>query len=542
VPDPPRPSGRIGKRTQRLDTPAKVNGTAAFGLDVRKPGMLYAAVRSAPTLSGRVGRFDEAPAKSQKGVERVFRVDRRTVAVVADSYWTAQRAVDGLPPETFEDQKTSLSTKGLYADFARQLAEGRPCTFRNDGNAHAQLAPPRQIVKAKYCAPYLAHLCMEPLNCTARFTDDGCELWLGTQAPGLVACAVARKLCLWRPGAVVVNTTLLGGGFGRRLEVDVAVQAARIAKEFRGKAVKLIWSREEDIRRDVFRPAAYAELEGAVGENGMPFALLARVCSQSVNRSFVPRNTGLPLPFVPDKTNVEGLFDQPYDIPNYRVEHVEVENEVPVGNWRAVGHGFNGFAMECFLDELAHVGHKDPFDVRRHLLAGPERQAKVDLLDRLKEFSDWKTRRPEGVHGRGMAYRQNFNSDVAQVVDVAVESDQIKVKRVYCVIDCGRAVDCSGIEAQVQSGIVYGLSAALMQAITIKDGRVQQLNLHQFDALRIHQCPEIHVCILQNNKRMGGAGETAVPPVAPALANAVADATGRRLRELPLSLSRGAAC
>src|SRR5262249_38994394 len=287
---------------------------------------------------------------------------------------------------------------------------------------------------------------------------------------------------------------------------------------FPDQTVKLIWSREEDMRRDVFRPAAVAKLRGVLNDKGMPEALLARVCSQSVNRDFAWRNLGLPFP-LPDKTNVEGLYDQPYDIPHYHVEHIEVHNDVPVGNWRSVGHAFNGFAMECFLDKLARAGRKDPFDVRRHLLKRfPE---KVKLLDRLQEISAWDPNgsKPNGVVGRGMAYRQNFGSDVAQVVDVAREGGRVRVKTVYCVIDCGQPIDPRGIKAQVESGIVYGLSAALLQAVTIRGGAVQQSNFHQFDALRIDQCPEIEIDVLSNNKRIGGAGETPGPPVPPARAN-----------------------
>jgi isoquinoline 1-oxidoreductase beta subunit len=376
------------------------------------------------------------------------------------------------------------------------MATKRSHAFRNDGDAPAHLATPRKVVEAEYSAPYLAHACMEPLNCTAAFGDDTCELWLGTQAPALVVRAVAQELRM-RPSAVTVHTTLLGGGFGRRLEVDVAVQAARIAREFPGKAVKLIWSREEDMRRDVFRPAARARLVGAVDQAGMPEALLARICCQSVMKDFLKRNTGMPFP-LPDKTNAEGLFDQPYAIPHYRVEHVEAENEVPVGNWRAVGHGFNGFAMESFLDELAHAGGQDPFVVRNHLLQGfQEKQA---LLDRLRDLSNWDGKKPPGIDGRGLAYRQNFESDVAQVIDIALIGNRVKVKRVFCVIDCGEPIDPRGIRAQVESGIVFGLSAALMQAITIQDGCVQETNFHRFDALRINQCPEITIDIVRHNE------------------------------------------
>jgi isoquinoline 1-oxidoreductase subunit beta len=359
-------------------------------------------------------------------------------------------------------------------------------------------------------------------------------LWLGTQAPALVAGAVAQALKLWT-SAVTVNTTLLGGGFGRRLEVDIAVQAARVAKEIPGKTVKLIWSREEDIRRDVFRPAARARLFGALDKEGLPDTLFARICSQSVMRGFIKRNLGWPFP-LPDKTNAEGLYDQPYAIPHYRVEHVEADNEVPVGNWRGVGHGFNGFAMECFLDELARMGRRDAFEVRRHLLR--DFPGKIALLDRLQELSQWGPK-PPADHGRGFAYRQNFDSDVALIVDIAMEGKQINVEKVFCVIDCGQPVDRRGIEAQVESGIVYGLSAALMQAITIKDGCVEQSNFHQFDSLRMHQCPTIEIAILQHNKNIGGVGETAVPAVAPALANALFDATGRRVRQLPLNPREG---
>jgi len=527
----PGSSECIGQRTPRLDTPDKASGKARFGIDVREAGMLYAAVRSAPTLSGRIVSYDDSTVPRDV---RVVQADDRTVAVVAKSYWTAQRAVDGLAV-TFTDEKTPLSSDAVSAQFAEHLEKSRAFAFRDDGDVEAQWGWPNTVLEAAYHTPYLAHVCMEPLNCTARVTKKRCELWLGTQAPGLVAYAVARDMDLLNePGAVVVNTELLGGGFGRRLEVDVAVQAARIAKKFSGRPVKLIWSRAEDIRRDVFRPAASAELKGTV-KDGWPHALFARICSQSVNRNFIHRNLGIPLPLVPDKTNAEGLFDQPYEIPHYRVEHVEAENEVPVGNWRSVGHSFNGFAMETFLDEMAREVDKDPFRVRRHLLRNYDE--KVALLDRLQVLSEWGDKKPAGIDGRGMAYRQNFGSDVGVVVDIALKDKKVKVERVHCVIDCGPAVDPGGIEAQVESGIVFGLSAALMQEITIKDGRVEQSNFHQFDALRIHQCPDIRVCILQNNKWMGGAGETAVPPVAPALANAVFDATGVRVRRLPLSLT-----
>jgi isoquinoline 1-oxidoreductase beta subunit len=526
----------IGRTTpHRLDTAAdKVNGTAKFGIDFKDGEIAYAAVRSVPTLTGVIASYDDASATSQTGVDRVVRVDDRTVAVVANSYWTAQRAVEGLSL-TFKNQNTSLSNEAVFADFGRRMETELGFPFRNEGDARARLAASHDVIEAEYQAPYLAHACMEPLNCTARFADGKCTLWLGTQAPGLVVHAVADALCL-SSDAVTVNTVLLGGGFGRRLEVDYAVQAARIAKACPGKTVKLIWSREEDMRRDVFRPAARARLTGALDNDGFPEALLARICSQSVTKDFLKRNLGLPLPSgAPDKTNAEGLYDQPYAIPHCRVEHVEAENEVPVGNWRGVGHGFNGFAMECFLDELGRAGGRSPFEVRRHLLQGfPE---KLALLDRLETLSRWDAGKRPGIDGRGMAYRQNFNSDVAQVVDVAIEGKQVRVKKVYCVIDCGQPVDCKGIEAQVQSGIVFGLSAALMQAVTVKDGRVQQSNFHRFDALRINQCPEIEIVILSGNPEMGGAGETAVPPVAPALANALFDATGRRVRELPLSAS-----
>ena len=522
-----KPSRLVDMRAPRLDTPKKVNGKAEFGIDVRPSELLYAAVRSAPTLSGRLA--SDPPASPKDAFPRIVKVDERTVAVVDHSYWTAQRAVGALEL-AFTNPSPGFSSSAVDADFARHIAETRGFVFRDHGDARAQLT--HDVIEAEYQAPYLGHACMEPLNCTARFVDGRCELWLGTQAPGLVVWAVARALRML-PSSVTVHTTLLGGGFGRRLEVDVAVQAARIAREFPGQTVKLIWSREEDMRRDVFRPAAVARVRGTLDGDRMPCALLARVCSQSVNRDFAWRNLGLPFP-LPDKTNVEGLYDQPYAIPHCRVEHIEAQNDVPVGNWRSVGHAFNGFAMECFLDELAHAGGKDPFDVRFHLLPRHEFPEKVELLARLREVSGWDKPKLDGVHGRGMAYRQNFGSDVAQVVDIAIKDGHITVKKVFCVIDCGQPVDRRGIEAQVESGIVYGLSAALTQAVTIKDGAVQQSNFHQFDALRINQCPEIEVHIVANNKRIGGAGETAVPPVAPALANAMFEATGKRIRKLPL--------
>jgi isoquinoline 1-oxidoreductase beta subunit len=520
IPRDDRPFRLIGTSVRRVDTPDKVNGKATFGIDVKKDGMLYAAIRSAPALSGRLDRFNPAAVKLPEGVERLVKVDDRTVAAVADSYWTAQRALQD-PSLKFEDRGTALSSEAVFADFTKRIRDGGEHAFRNDGDVRTALAPPRKVIEVEYSAPYLAHACMEPLNCTAVVANGSCQLWLGTQAPALVACAVAKDLGI-SASDVTVHTTLLGGGFGRRLEVDVAVQAARVAKEFPGKPVKLIWSREEDMRRDVYRPAALARLSGALGTDGMPDAIHARLCSQPVMKNYLKRNTGwqiLPL----DKTDAEGLCDQPYAIPNFRVEHVEAENEVPVGNWRAVGHGFNGFAMECFLDELAREGGKDPFAVRAHLLQSFP--GKIALLNRLKELSGWGPTRPARIDGRGMAYRQNFGSDVAQVVDIVLDGNRVKVEKVFCVIDCGQPVDRRGIEAQVQSGIVFGLSAALMQAS----------NFHQFDALRIHQCPEIVIDIVQHNKEIGGAGEAAVAAVAPALANALIDAKRPPVRRLPLT-------
>lgn len=524
----PKPPGRyrlIGTRLPRVDTADKINGTAIFGLDVKKADMLYAAVRSAPTLSGEIESYDQAAAAPQ---HRVIKVDAQTIAVVGDSYWSAQRSADRLKV-TFKDQDVSLSSKGIYANF-KSLADGdRPGSiFRDKLNAIASVNS-QPVVQADYWAPYLAHACMEPLNCTAVYAGGKCELWLGTQAPALMVQAVADALGL-TSDAVKVNTLLLGGGFGRRLEVDIAVQAARIAKEVSPRPVKLIWSREHDMQRDVFRPAAYIKFHGTLGANKMPDSLFARVCCQSLTKNYIKRNLGWPFP-LPDKTNVEGLFDQPYAIEPLHVEHVEAENIVPVGNWRSVGHSFNGFAMECFLDELATEGKQDPFEVRRYLLKNHAN--KVALLDRLHDLSGW-GKKPDNGHGRGMAYRCNFGSDVAQVVDVAIENEKVKVKRVFCVIDCGQPVDCAGIEAQVQSGIVFGLSAALMQATTIENGAVQQKNFNGFDALRIYECPEIKIAILNRNEEISGVGEAAVPPVAPALANAVFDATRERVHELPI--------
>lgn len=514
----------IGTRLPRVDTAEKMNGKAIFGLDLKKAGMLYAAVRSVPTLRGEIESYDQAAIAPQ---HRVVKVDAQTIAVVADSYWSAQRSVDGLKL-TFKDQDVSLSSERIHAEF-KERARRTGSIFRDKVNAIEAVSKDSRI-EAEYWVPYLAHACMEPLNCTAVYAAGKCELWLGTQAPALMAQAVADALGLTYD-AVNVNTVLLGGGFGRRLEVDIAVQAARIAKEVSPKPVKLIWSREQDMQRDVFRPAAFIKLQGTLDANGMPESLFARVCCQSLTKNYIKRNLGWPFP-LPDKTNVEGLFDQPYAFEPFHVEHVEAENIVPVGNWRSVGHSFNGFAMECFIDELATKGEQDAFDVRRHLLR--KFPNKIALLDRLHDLSQW-GKKPDGIDGRGMAYRCNFGSDVAQVVDIAIEDEKVKVKRVFCVIDCGPPVDYAGIEAQVQSGIVFGLSAALKQATTIKDGAVQETNFHQFDALRINECPEIKIDILKGgNDKIGGVGETAVPPVAPALANAFFQAKRERVRELPL--------
>jgi isoquinoline 1-oxidoreductase beta subunit len=403
--------------------------------------------------------------------------------------------------------------------------------LRDTGDVDALTqAPEDQVIEAEYSVPWLAHATMEPMNATAHHQGDRLEIWAGSQAPGFAETAAAQAVGL-DPDAVTCHVTYLGGGFGRRGETDFIVLAARVADAMRGTPVQVTWSREEDMRHDFYRPAACARMRGVI-RNGAAQALQGRVAAPSVTRQSMARMTGHAPPG-PDKGHVEGMFNQPYAIPNYRVTGHLADLAVPVGFWRSVGNSFNGFFMESFIDEMAVAGGRDPLEFRIEL-AAREHAPSAGVLRAVAEMSQWAEPRAEGT-GLGVAMTHSFHTAVAAVVEVQDRDGAIALSRAWIACDVGRALDPSIIEAQMVGGFVYGLSAAMMEEITFEDGAVVQGNFPDYDALRLHQMPQVALRILETSGHIGGVGEPATPPAAPALANAIYDLTGTRIRDLPLS-------
>ncbi|MCU4653661.1 molybdopterin-dependent oxidoreductase [Roseibacterium sp. SDUM158016] len=519
----------LGRAMPRTDMVAKVTGTAEFGIDVRLPGMKFATVRMSPRLGGTMESFDATAALAMPGVERV--IDLGTgIAVVATNTWLAFRAADAVEiawgpapyPETGE---------ALLDAIRASLDEAPNSTLRDDGDVDGmEISGDDRVVEAEYTVPWLAHATMEPMNATALFTGDALEIWAGSQSPGFAEKAAAEAVGL-DADAVTCHVTYLGGGFGRRGEVDYAVLAARVAAEMPGAPVQVTWSREEDMRHDFYRPAAVARMRGII-RGGFAQALDGKVAAPSVTRQSTKRLSGTAPPG-PDKGHVEGMFNQPYAIPNYRVTGHLTDLAVPVGFWRSVGNSFNGFFMESFIDEMARAAGRDPLAFRLDL-AEREHAPSAGVLEAVAQMSNWTGSPRRGV-GRGVAMTYSFHTPVAVVVEVSDRDGDVSIDKAWVACDVGTALDPDIIRQQMEGGLVYGLSAAAMEEITFADGEVQQWNFPDYDALRIHTCPEIEVRILETQDHLGGVGEPATPPAMPALANAVYDLTGERIRDLPLS-------
>ncbi|WP_374362932.1 molybdopterin cofactor-binding domain-containing protein [Pseudoduganella danionis] len=532
----------IGRSQPRRDTAAKVNGSAVFGIDVRPEGMVYAAARMAPVIGASVAKVEPAAVLKMPGVLQVVdfsaALPARTgagagVAVLARSYWQARQAALALPLEWQEGPGARLNSAAIYADMAARLDSEAGHTYYAQGDAEgamqqASSAAGVQRITAEYRAPYLAHAAMEPINCTAQVKDGKVRLWVPTQSPGFAVQAAAKAAGVAEDQVELV-VTMLGGGFGRRLDVDMVSQVVAVAKQAGGVPVQMIWSREDDTGHDVYRPAALSRFQAALDGQGRVLGLVCKSASGSVSHQFFARNLGLPAGG-PDKTTAEGEFDMQYEFPHQRISHVIVDSAVPLGYWRSVGHSHNAFFKESFIDELAHAAGQDSVSFRRGLLQRHPRHLAV--LDAAVARAGT----PAAGRAHGVALHQSFGTIVAQVAEVAIEEGQIRVYKVVCAIDCGIAVNPNIIAQQAESAVLFGLSAALYGAITIKDGKVEQSNFHDYPVLRMPQAPEVETLILPSAEHPEGMGEPATPPIAPAVANAVFKLTGKRLRSLPLTL------
>jgi isoquinoline 1-oxidoreductase beta subunit len=514
----------VGKRTKRLDTPLKVRGGAEYGIDVKLPGMLYASLEQCPVIGGKVVSFEASAAKAMPGVVDVVQIPDG-VAVVAKSYWQAVKARMALTVQWDEGAGAALDHNGVLNATRNAITSvtalpiGKPV-----GNADQAIQGAARVIKAEYISPMQAHAPLEPMNFTASYKDGKVLLIGSTQFQQGAQGAVAGALGL-KPEDVTVKTTFLGGGFGRRLELDFIVQAAQISKAI-SQPVKLVWSREDDMMHDFYRPMGVNQLEAGLDTSGKPVGLHFRVASQSVTQ----RAFGLPKetydPFMGEAA-VAG-----YEIPNTQHDLHIIDTGIRVGYWRAVSHNMNAFANESFIDELAAAAGKDPYEYRLALLANKPRFANV--LKIAAEKSGWGKPLPAG-HARGIALMEGYDSYMAQVAEVSIDAQGVRVHKVTVAADVGQMINPDTVEAQIQSSVVFGMSAGLMQEITLEKGRVQQTNFNNFPVVRMFHSPQVDITLVASTEKPGGIGEPATALVVPAIANAVFAATGKRVRKLPLT-------
>jgi isoquinoline 1-oxidoreductase subunit beta len=515
----------IGTPAKRLDTPAKVNGTAVYGIDVRPPGVKVATLVQSPVFGGRVKSVDDAAAKSVKGVRQIVRLDD-AVAVVADHMGAAKKGLAALVIEWDDGPHAKLTTDEIAGELEKATL-GPGAVAQNIGDVDKAMASAVTKVEATYQVPFLAHATMEPMNCTAHVRKDGCEVWIGSQAVARVQAAVAKTAGL-PLDKVAVHNYLIGGGFGRRLESDGAERAVQIAQHVDGP-VKVVWTREEDIQHDMYRPYWFDRISAGLDEKGMPVAWNHRYAGSSVIARWLPPgfNNGL------DPDSTEGAIDLVYALPNLHVEYVRVEPPgIPTAFWRSVGPSHNVFVTESFMDELAAAAKQDAVAYRRALLdKSPRAKAVLELA---AEKAGWGQALPKGS-GRGVSLQSVFGSYLAQVAEVEVAKEgAVRVRRVVCAVDCGTVINPDTVEAQIQSGIIFGTTAALYGEITLKNGRVEQTNFDSYQMVRMGEAPAIEVHIIKSAEPPGGIGETGTSAIVPAIANAIFAATGKRLRKMPI--------
>ena len=544
----------IGKPAPRSDVPAKVNGTAQFGADVRPEGLLYASVRMCPMIGGAPGAMDTTAALALPGVQRLVQLgsyggSTAGFAVVGKSSWHAKQGALAVDVQWQQRAGGALNTGDIEKSIASQATDDKGFAFYKNGdvtavesmivdqtrNAGSAGAGALRVIESQYSAPYLAHATLEPMNCTARVDAQGVEIWAPTQVPQM-ARRIAAQVAGVSEDKVKLHVTLLGGGFGRRLDVDFVGQAVRVAMDCGGKPVQILWSREEDMGHDFYRPAHAANLRGALDAKGD----LTMLRIHSAGDAITPRWFERALPMLagpvdaPDKTTSEGLFDLPYSIPHQRITHAATKSGVPVGYWRSVGHSHNAFFSESFIDELAHAAQTDPLQFRRKLLKDAPRYLAV--LNLAAEKAQWGAKLPAG-HALGIAIHESFGTIAAQVAQVSVGNSGLPlVHRVICALDCGVAVNPQIIAQQVESSVIYGLTAALYGRIDIEEGVVKQTNFSQYQMVKLRQAPIVQTHIVPSMHAPGGIGEPAVPPLAPAVSNAFFVLTGKRHRSLPIAV------
>ena len=512
----------LGQAVPRLDVPEKVNGTAQFGIDVKLPGLLTARVVRSPVFGGKVASFNADKAKAVPGVRHVVQVTNG-VAVVADNYWAASKGAQAIDVKWDEGALARLNSAEIIKKYA-ELAQQPGKQARNDGNADNGLKSSTRTFERVFEAPFLAHACMEPMNCTADVRADGCDVYVPTQ--GQTATHLAATAASGFPAdKVKVHTTYLGGGFGRRGETDFVLDAVETSKAV-GKPVKVVWTREDDIQHDYYRPVSYARFWGALDADGKPTVFMQRLVQQSLMK-----RTGRLPPNGVDFISMDGAANLPYDIPNVRVEYIESDPGIPYGFWRSVGASFNGFAVEAFVDELATTAGKDPYQFRRDLLGKHPRHRAV--LELAAEKAGWGAPVAQG-RGRGIALMECFGSILAQVTEVSVNAGAVRVHRIVCSVDAGWVINPDTIKAQIEGGIVYGLTAALKGEITIRNGRVEQRHFGDYQMLRHNEMPQIEVHIVPSGETPGGIGEPSTALAAGSLVNAVYAATGKRIYRLPV--------
>ncbi|MEO0680604.1 MAG: molybdopterin cofactor-binding domain-containing protein [Pseudomonadota bacterium] len=525
---------RLGRSQPRVDLRDKVTGGRVFGIDVELPEMMHATVRMSPRFGAKAVSHDRDAALAVPGVWKIVPLDTAFGAgfgVIANSTWAAFKGAEALAPE-WEAAAYPADADAQFAALARALdgEEGHEAGERGDAPAALAAAPQDEVFEVEYRAPFLAHGCLEPMNATARLREGKLDIWCGHQGPNLIPLIVADAAGVDQD-AVEVHALSMGGGFGRRGEGDAPLYAALLARETDGRPVKVTWTREEDTAHDMYRPAALGRFRAHARPGEGPVALEMRIAAPPIIASVMGRNFPSMGASGADRPLLEGSANQPYGYENARFEGVEVPLGVPVGFWRAVGNSYNGFFHESFMDEIAAKAGVDPVAMRLRLMQGEDFATARRVVERVAEMSGWGA--AEEGRAKGVAFTLSFGSWVGQVVEVSRRDGGVRVEKVWCAADLGRVLDPSIVEAQMISGINYGLSAAMREAVTFADGEVQELNFWDYDPLRMAQAPQIEVALMETAPRMGGAGEPGQPPAAPALANAIHALTGERLREMP---------